>query len=191
MSLCLPARSLVTPASFSQQRPQTSDEFSNATLGPQWEWNHNPDDAHWSLTARPGYLRLQPMNAADLLSARNTLTQCMQDNSFEFTARVDLAAMKNGARTGLAMFEKSAGGLEIVQPEMIDDWCSFMVLTGSRAAPHTKHSSTPRKVEGDEARYSFSPDDGQSFDPRRPDSNPLQLVERIASVSVWLHHAAG
>ena len=74
----------------SEQHPQTSDNFNESALGPQWEWNHNPDDAHWSLAARPGYLRLVPMHADGLLAARNTLTQSMQDNAFEFTVRIDL-----------------------------------------------------------------------------------------------------
>ena len=55
------------------------------------------------------------MQADGLLSARNTLTQCMQDNAFEFTVRIDLTRMKAGVHAGLAMFEKSASGLEIVQ----------------------------------------------------------------------------
>lgn len=152
------------PRVISQQRPQTSDEFGSATLGPQWEWNHNPDDEHWSLTARPGYLRLLPMNAADLLSARNTLTQCMQDNSFEFTAKVDLAAMKNGVHMGLAMFEKSAGGLEVVQVGD-DRRLSFFHAQDRVAGPLLTQGTLQLrvKVEGDEALYSFSTDDGQSF----------------------------
>ncbi len=102
---------------ISRQRPQTSDDFDGATLGPQWEWNHNPDDAHWSLSARPGFLRLIPMKADGLLSARNTLTQSMQDNAFEFTVRIDLSQMKPGVHAGVAMFEYSASGLEIVRSE--------------------------------------------------------------------------
>lgn len=46
-----------------------------------WEWNHNPDDTHWSLAELPGYLRLPPMPASGLLSARNTFTESMQDES--------------------------------------------------------------------------------------------------------------
>lgn len=148
----------------SHQRPQTSDEFSGSILGPQWEWNHNPDDEHWSLKARPGYLRLTPANAADLLAARNTLTQCMQDDSFEFTARVDLAAMKDGVHTGLAMFEKQAGGLEIVQSGT-ERRIYFFHAQDRRAGPAlTAHSVQLRvKVEGETASYSFSTDEGKSF----------------------------
>lgn len=102
---------LATPAT---QRPQTSDEFSGAVLGQQWEWNHNPDDAHWSLTKRKGYLRLEPTQAENLFLAHNTLTQQMQDERFEFTTRLDSAGLKDGTHAGLAMFEKDASGLEIV-----------------------------------------------------------------------------
>jgi hypothetical protein len=99
----------------SGQRPQTSDEFSEKELGLQWEWNHNPDDAHWSLTERRGYLRLKPGFAPDLLAARNTLTQMMQDEAFEFTSRLDVTGMKDGDHAGIAMFEQSASGLQVVQ----------------------------------------------------------------------------
>ena len=39
--------------------PKSDDDFSSTKLGPQWEWNHNPRDSHWSLTERPGWLRLK------------------------------------------------------------------------------------------------------------------------------------
>lgn len=148
----------------SEQRPQTSDEFTSARLGPQWEWNHNPDNAHWSLTARRGYLRLVPMRAADLLNARDTLTQCMQDNSFEFTTRVDLKRMKNGVHTGLAMFEKSASGLEIVQSGS-ERRLNYFHLKDRVTGPAITQTILQLRVrvDGDVARYSFSLDDGRSF----------------------------
>lgn len=156
------------PSVISQQRPQTSDEFSGVDLGPQWEWNHNPDDRHWSLTARPGYMRLIPMNASDLVSARNTLTQCMQDNSFEFTARVDLAGMKSGVHAGIAMFEKWAGGLEVVQSGSMRR-IFFFHMQDRTAGPVLPLSQTivqlRVEVEGEEARYFYSTDDGKSFHP--------------------------
>jgi beta-xylosidase len=95
--------------------PQTSDEFNQATLSPMWEWNHNPEDAHWSLTERKGYLRLHPMFAEDLLHARNTLTESMQDESLDFTTRVDVEHMQDGDRAGVSLFEKSLSYLAVVQ----------------------------------------------------------------------------
>lgn len=156
--------------SRSNQHPQTSDDFGSATLGPQWEWNHNPDDPHWSLRARRGYLRLIPTKADGLLSARNTLTQCMQDNSLEFTVRIDLSQMKSGVHTGLAMFEKSAGGLEVIQSGS-ERRLSFFHLPGD----DTPGPAVPQnilqlrvRVDGDEASYFYTLDDGQSFQPLGP-----------------------
>jgi beta-xylosidase len=151
---------------LSDQRPQTSDEFSGTRLGVQWEWNHNPDDAHWSLNARRGYMRLIPMRAEDLLDARNTLTQCMQDNSFELTARVDLAGMRSGDHAGLAMFEKLSSGLEVVQTGGERRLNYFHVQDGTAGPVLTGNTLELRvQVSGDEARYSFSLDDGQTFAP--------------------------
>jgi beta-xylosidase len=149
-----------------QQRPQTSDDFNSGAIGPQWEWNHNPDDEHWSLTARPGFMRLIPTSANDLFSARNTLTQCMQDESFQFTARVDLSAMKNGVHAGLAMFEKMAGGLEVVQ-QNDERRINFFHAQDRTAGPAVSQRVIQLRVrvEGDQARYFFSTDDGRSFQP--------------------------
>jgi beta-xylosidase len=152
------------PRVESEQRPQTSDDFNGAKLGPQWEWNHNPDDAHWSLSARPGYLRLIPMQADDLLSARNTLTESMQDNAFEFTVRMDLAGIKTGVHTGLAMFEKSASGLEVEQDGQ-NRRLNFFHLQDHTAGPEFSQTVIQLRVrvDGDQARYSYSLDDGKTF----------------------------
>jgi beta-xylosidase len=154
------------PSAVPQQRPQTSDEFDDAKLGPQWEWNHNPDEARWSLSARPGYLRLIPGAAEGLLSARNTLTECMQDNAFEFTVRLDLAKMRSGVHAGVAMFEKSASGLELVQTGS-ERRLDFFRLPDRTAGPVIAQSILQLRVrvEGDQARYSYSLDDGASFQP--------------------------
>jgi beta-xylosidase len=154
------------PRVASRQHPQTSDDFNNVKLGPQWEWNHNPEDAHWSLNARPGFLRLIPMPAEGLLSARNTLTQCMQDNAFTFTARMDAAEMKSGVHAGLAMFDMSASGVEVVQSGG-ERRLSFFHLEDHTPGPLlTKTTLQLRvRVDGDQARYFYSLDDGQSFHP--------------------------
>jgi beta-xylosidase len=152
------------PRVTSRQRPQTSDDFNGATLGPQWEWNHNPDEAHWSLSARPGFLRLIPMPADDLLSARNTLTQSMQDNAFEFTVRIDLTQMKPGVHAGLAMFEYSASGLEIVQSDS-ERHLSFFHQHDHADGPSLSQPLIQLRVEvnGDQAEYSYSVDEGTTF----------------------------
>ena len=148
----------------SQQHPQTSDEFSRKELGPQWEWNHNPDDAHWTLAERPGFLRLKPMQAQDLTTARNTLTQPMQDQSLEFTAHLDVRGMKDGVHSGLAMFERSASGLMIVE-ENGRRRLSFFQKDGVQEGPLLIGGSIELRVrvEGDSATYSYSLDEGHTF----------------------------
>ncbi len=152
------------PGAASKQRPQTSDEFTTRTLGPQWEWNHNPDDAHWSLTERPGFLRLKPMLATDLFHARNTLTQMMQDENFELTAKLDLSHMQDGTHTGLAMFESGASALEITQQQG-KRTLSFWQAKGENSEGTPVGGSVQLRVlvGGDTATYSYSLDEGKSF----------------------------
>ena len=94
--------------------PQTSDEFTATTFLPLWEWNHNPDEARWSLTARPGFLRLQTQYAADLLHARNTLTETMQNDSLEVTARLDVSHLRDGELAGLSVLDRDLHGVGIL-----------------------------------------------------------------------------
>ena len=50
----------------------TSDDFSSTSLGMQWQWNHNPVPSAWSLTERPGWLRLKTTGTSqELRSARH------------------------------------------------------------------------------------------------------------------------
>jgi beta-xylosidase len=89
----------------------TSDEFDSTGLGMQWGWNHNPDTAKWSLTRRPGYLRLSTVKVASgLTMARNTLTQrplikydLAQPTTG--TAKLDVDHMEDGDEAGLAVFQ--------------------------------------------------------------------------------------
>jgi beta-xylosidase len=147
-------------------RPQTSDDFRSTTLEPQWEWNHNPDNAHWSLSARSGFLRLIPMHAEDLLTARNTLTQNMQDDAFEFTVRFDLSDMKQGVHAGIAMFEKSPGGIEVVQ-EGRDRHLNYFHLPDQVSGPLVSANTLELRlrVDGDRADYFYSVDEGLTFQP--------------------------
>lgn len=87
-----------------RDRLQDSDDFSKPGLGPQWEWNHNPDNARWSLTQRPGWLRLHAGQADYLVTARNTLTQILQGPHEIVSTRIDLSHMVDGQRAGLVLF---------------------------------------------------------------------------------------
>ena len=79
----------------------TDDNFEKPELGLQWQWNHNPVDTHWSLTERPGYLRLRAMPAPDIARARNTLTQKLIGGRGVVTAEFGLAHVTEGKLAGL------------------------------------------------------------------------------------------
>ena len=62
--------------SFPKTTLPTNDSFRSGSPGMQWQWNHNPHKGGWSLTERPGWLRLRPSGSADRLTqAGNMLTQ--------------------------------------------------------------------------------------------------------------------
>ena len=85
--------------------PATTDEFSKRSLGLQWQWNHNPDPQKWSLSERPGYLRLKASKATDLKNARNTLTQRVQGPNSTAMVELDVTRLKDGNTAGLGIFE--------------------------------------------------------------------------------------
>lgn len=100
----LPVLTHAYPAAAQPATLQDSDEFTSATLGLQWSWNHNPDDARWSLSQRRGFMRLAAHGARYLVGARNTLTQVLQGPNTEITTRIELAGMAEHQRAGLALF---------------------------------------------------------------------------------------
>jgi beta-xylosidase len=91
-----------------------SDEFEHRAGEPAlslvWQWNHNPDNTLWSLTQRPGFLRLTTGRVdADFLKARNTLTERTIGPECSGTTAIDVIHMKDGDFAGLALLQKQYG----------------------------------------------------------------------------------
>lgn len=90
----------------------TNDNFRDYKMGMQWGWNHNADDSKWSLTDKPGFLRLKTANVAqELLYAKNTLTQRVfgyHSNVTDTygTIKMHIENMAEGDMAGLALFQK-------------------------------------------------------------------------------------
>ncbi|NNM86276.1 MAG: glycosyl hydrolase 43 family protein [Phycisphaerales bacterium] len=88
--------------------PQTDDDFSGPKLRVQWEWNYQPRADKWSLTQRPGYLRLhafKPLETDNLKKAGNTLTQrVLRTSRNVVTLEVDVGDMANGQIAGLCHY---------------------------------------------------------------------------------------
>lgn len=84
--------------------PETNTEFASTRLGPQWQWNHNPRNTHWSLSERPGWLRLKagkPVGNGGFWCAANTLSQrLMGTGTGQATTKMDLSGMVEGQQAG-------------------------------------------------------------------------------------------
>ena len=91
-----------------------ADDFSSDKLGLHWQWNHNPVDKAWSLTERPGYLRLKTARVVpNLYLAPNTLTQRMEGPKCTGSIALDLSKMKDGDIAGLAAFNDNSAVMAI------------------------------------------------------------------------------
>jgi len=88
----------------------TSDDFNKMKLGLNWQWNHNPDNNNWSLSARSGYLRLTTGSiASNIFLARNTLSQRTVGSTCTGEVAIETNNMKSGDYAGLAAFQDDYG----------------------------------------------------------------------------------
>jgi beta-xylosidase len=155
-----------------------SDEFDRSEHDPAfplaWQWNHNPDNRWWSLTARPGFLRLTTGRAdANFLAARNTLTQRVIGPECSATTAVDVSHLKDGDFAGLALVQRDYGLIGV----KAEGGTNFVVMVNAPGSSPTVVESVPLtrntvflKAECDfrnrvdRARFSYSLD-GQSWTP--------------------------
>ncbi|MGB5943959.1 MAG: glycoside hydrolase 43 family protein [Leeuwenhoekiella sp.] len=106
--------------------PASDDDFASEELGAQWEWNHNPRNNHWSLTDRPGWLRIKAGKIlpnsesfgpnengwtnsdgsdADFWRASNTLSQrIMGTTTGTAVAKFDISGMKPNQLGGFVRY---------------------------------------------------------------------------------------
>jgi len=112
-----------------------SDEFDGSSLPLQWQWNHNPDNELWSLSDRPGYLRLKSgFLYNDLLSAKNTLTQRSYGPVCSGKVAIDVSNMKDGDVAGLAALQDVHG---YVCVKMIDGK-KFVMMCSAESGEQAK-----------------------------------------------------
>jgi len=107
-ALALPANKSLLPGLVA------SDEFARRAGEPAlplvWQWNHNPDNKLWSVTERPGYLRLKTGRVdSSFLLARNTLTQRTIGPACAGTAALDVSHLQPGDFAGLSVLQKRYG----------------------------------------------------------------------------------
>jgi beta-xylosidase len=103
---------------FTQEPKPTftrSDSFDAAALNPVWQWNHVPDDTKWSLTEKPGVLRLHSLPAGDFFSARNSLCQRPPGPESIMTVELDTSKLTDGDTAGLALLSSPYAWLGVVK----------------------------------------------------------------------------
>ncbi|MDR2479932.1 MAG: hypothetical protein LBD48_11545, partial [Treponema sp.] len=187
-----------------------SDDFDAASLPLAWQWNHNPDNEHWSLTERPGFLRIStarlspPPNITTppltpIYYARNTLTQRSFEPAFaapnaEASAAsiaLEFDGMKDGDVAGFAALQHKYGFAGIA----VENGQKFIVM---RCAPNTDGVETERaKVPftGAGSRVYFKiacefPADRASFY-YSTDAATWQSIGQPLSMSIELKHDTG
>ncbi len=113
--------------------PQTSDEFDSRALGLQWQWWANYQDDWYSLTARPGFLRLKALTfpaSLPLFDHPNLLLQKFPAERFTATVSLDLSGLTPGDGAGLVIagmrmaalqVEKHSTGLKIFRTSSMSE----------------------------------------------------------------------
>ncbi len=118
-----------------------SDDFNREpgdnSLPLAWQWNHNPVNDFWSLQERSGYLRLKTSRVdADVLQARNTLTQRTFGPVSSASTVVDVSNMKDGDFAGMIALQRRYGLVGVSR----DGNSSSIIMV-------TNESEEPREVE--------------------------------------------
>jgi len=162
--------------------PAVGDEFEAVRLAPQWQWVANPDAGWYSLSAHPGYLRLnaQPVPDGDanvtapLRAMPAVLTQKLPAPVFSATARLELHAVADGDAAGLAMYgqnyawiglRRERGELRMVyvRCEAANDQCKEETAASLPAPPRGMPIYLRMDVGANgQASFSFSAD-GRDF----------------------------
>lgn len=87
---------------------EASDNFASKELNLMWQWLGNPKDDFYSLSARPGYMRLyckNPSKAAEpiLWDNANVLTQKLVCPFFEAESCLHVAGLREAEQAGMVM----------------------------------------------------------------------------------------
>ncbi len=90
--------------------PKKENAYFREAFPLAWQWNHAPDCRYWSLTERPGWLRLTTGRVdATLQQARNTITQRTFGPTSSATTALDFSKLNDGDYAGLAAFQRKYG----------------------------------------------------------------------------------
>lgn len=159
------------------------DNFDSGKLNPLWQWNHVPDETKWSLTEKPGVLRLHSLPAGDYYHARNSLCQRPPGPESIMTVELNTAGLMAGDTAGLALLSNPYAWIGVVKTadgtslQMLDSTAQGGGRRGgaqmsSTNEPTTGPANPPQHLwlrvtcnfDTDEAVFSWS-GDGSAFTP--------------------------
>jgi beta-xylosidase len=115
-----------------------SDDFEtlnsrNHGLKLEWQWNHNPVNNYWSLTDRPGFLRITNDRVdPDFVTTRNTLTQRTFGPACTASVAIEVNNMKDGDYAGLGALQTDYG---FVGVKMSGSSKSIVMINGNNSIP--------------------------------------------------------
>ncbi|MBO9707920.1 MAG: glycoside hydrolase 43 family protein [Caulobacter sp.] len=126
--------------------PPSSDDFQGRQLGRQWQWNHNPDDSRWSLSERPGYLRLKATTSDAFWTARNTLLQKGQGPRSRAVVKLDVRGIAKGDACGFGTFGKFSSQLVVTRTAQGQGELSARMVESTEAGPKTSAAGVARPI---------------------------------------------
>ncbi|MBB5066287.1 beta-xylosidase [Granulicella mallensis] len=166
-------RSSIHPALF-----QTTDDFNAALLSPKWEWFFQPKPDAWSLTERPGYLRLHALRPLDqenhLLKSPDILTQRpFRVNNNVAVVKIDIGHMVDGQKSGLCFLGRTYASMDVIRK---DGKSSFSFDNNGQAIhgpglPADKKQSGSKQNGVQQVRHNFH---------SALTANALYLLERLS-----------
>lgn len=121
-----------------------SDDFNSGSLDIVWQWNHNPESNGWSLTDRPGFLRLKNIRTdANIHATRNTLTQRMFGPTCTGVVKLDVRGLKDGDTAGIAAFQDQYGFVAVNR----SNGRNYVVMVNNNGKKHTEVARVPLDQE--------------------------------------------
>ncbi len=170
---------------------QRDDDFAGARLASAWQWNHVPADDQWSLTARPGFLRLNSLPAPDFWNARNTLTQRAVGPESTATVELDPHGLREGDVAGLGLLNAPYAwigvrpGAEGLTLEEYDQRSGKSVKLVIGKGPVWLRAECDFGTQ--KARLSYSTD-GKKFEPRGEEFKLVYQLRTFQGVRFALFH---
>ena len=117
----------------------TSDDFEGDALALEWQWNHNPDNRNWTLSANPGHLRITTGRTdSRIVNAKNTLTQRTFGPKCSGRTLVDGSGMKDGDMAGLVALQDTKGFVALARDA---DGYKVVMYSGTKDGESQKASA--------------------------------------------------